>query len=280
MKKILAIYILMLPLSMTAQIYMSSNQQLVEQAVKNGIVIVRQSYQLEDTVSHQRYGRYGNEEFGKTYSLGIKVDGGIVLDKKAFRPWVYDQNFTRYQASHRPVNIKTEIRELNDSVFSVAKFNIDSVSSENPATFLPDSLTFAGNGFEPSSYSKPTEGWLVWITSSAEIQYCDSVPISPPMIYRKQIEFNADSTSYPVESPQTASKVWGGIFVVPEQTQIGQLTFKLAGTLIDDSNDGWKLFPLKEEPITEVSQNVGEELTPTQNSPDENNKNDKKKTKR
>lgn len=270
----------MLPLSVMAQMFMSSNQQLVEEAIKNGIIIVRQSYQLEDTVSHQRFGRYGNEEFGKTYSLGIKVDGGIVLNKKAVHPWEYDENFTRYQASHRPINIKTEIKELKDSIFSNVKFNVDSISSEAPVAILLDSLTFAGNGFEVSSYSRLTEGWIVWITSSTEIQYCDSVTVSAPLIYKKKIEFNTDSISYPVDLPQTLNKVWGGIFLVPEQTQIGQLTFNLAGVLIDCPNGEWILFPIKEEPIIEVSQNVGEELTPSPSTPIESDKKNKKNKKK
>lgn len=264
---------------MMAQIFMSSNQQLVEEAIKNGIVVIRQSYQLEDSVSHQRFGRYGNEEFGKTYSLGVKVEGGILLENKAIRPWNYDENFVRYQDSHRPVNIKTEVKELKDSVFSNAKLNVDSVVSNDPIANIPDSLTFSGKGFEVFSYSKPTDGWIIWITSSDEIHHCDSVVVQSPLIYKKKIEFNPDSISYSIELPQTPNKVWGGIFVVPEQTEIGQLTFKLAGVMVEEVSGEWNLYPVKAEPIAAVSPNIGDELTPSLNSPTENKKkkNNKKK---
>lgn len=282
MKKVLLILFFTLPLSMMAQMFMSSNQQLVEEAIKNGIVIVRQSYQLEDTVSNQRFGRYGNEEFGKTYSLGVKVDGGIVLNNKAICPWNYDENFVRYQDTHRPVNIKTEIRELKDSIFSNVKLNIDSIASDDPIANLPDSIIFSGNGFDVFSYSKPTDGWIVWITSSEEIQHCDSVGIEAPLIYKKKIEFNTDSVSYPIERPQTQNKVWGGIFVVPEQTEIGQLTFKLAGVMTEKDGGNWVLYPIKKESIIEMSPNTGDELTPSPSSSTESNKkkkNNKKKKK-
>ena len=57
----------------------SGNQQIIHDATKDGLVIVSQSYQLEDTVTHQKFGRYGKPEFGQGYSVGVKISGKLIL---------------------------------------------------------------------------------------------------------------------------------------------------------------------------------------------------------
>ena len=96
----------------------SGNQQIIHDATKDGLVIVSQSYQLEDTVTHQKFGRYGKPEFGQGYSVGVKIPGKLILQRSAVEPWNEDPNFERYKKSHMPVRYKRTIRECGDTLIT------------------------------------------------------------------------------------------------------------------------------------------------------------------
>lgn len=122
----------------------------------------------------------------------------------------------------------------------------------------------------------------MWITSPVDIQDCDSSRIVDHIIYRKNIEYHPDSLSYTIDVPQSTKKIWCGIFVVPQQTQIGELTFDLGGIIVETSPSSWQMFAI-EYTMYQVN-NVtkpADELTPTlSQSPKELIEKDKKKNKR
>lgn len=282
MKKILIALITLIPINCWAQIYKTSNQQLIEDAIKNGIIVICQSYQLEDTTTHQRYGRYGNKEFGKSYSIGVKVNGGIAVTNKTTKPWEYDNNYSRYRDSHKPILYQTTVKELSDSSFTQVNIGIDSIGSTHGISIIPDTLSYNGHGFQYHKHDGKTDGWIVWITSPVDIQDCDSSRTVDHIIYRKNIEYHPDSLSYTIDVPQSTKKIWGGIFVVPQQTQIGELTFDLGGIIVETSPSSWQMFAI-EYTMYQVN-NVtkpADELTPTlSQSPKELIEKDKKKNKR
>ncbi len=282
MKKILIVLIALIPINVWALTYKTSNQQLIEDAIRNGIIVICQSYQLEDTTTHQRYGRYGNKEFGKSYSIGVKVNGGIAVTTKTTNPWEYDDNFSRYRDSHKPILYQTKVKELSDSTFIQLTPGIGSISTSDYISIIPDSTSYNGLGFKCRKYEGKTDGWIVWVTSSVDIRDCDSSRIVDHVIYRKNIEFCPDSLSYTIDAPQTTKKVWGGIYVVPQQTKIGELTFNLGGIIMETSPSSWQLFPV-EDTLLHLDDKINpeDELTPTlSNSPKETIEKGKKKNKK
>lgn len=282
MKKILIALITLIPINVWAQIYKTSNQQLIEDAIKNGIIVICQSYQLEDTTTHQLYGRYGNKEFGKSYSIGVKVSGGLAVTNKTTTPWEYDNNFSRYRDSHKPILYQTKVKELSDSSFTQLNLGIDSIGTTHSISIIPDTVSYNGNGFQYRKHEGKTDGWIVWITSPIDIQDCDSLRIVDHIIYRKNIEYHPDSLSYTIDVPQSTKKIWGGIFVVPQQTQIGELTFDLGGIIVETSPSSWQMFPI-EDTMYKVDNltNPADELTPTMSqSPRDPIEKGKKKNKR
>lgn len=277
MKRYLLIFILT-PLLAMGQIFKSPNQQFVEQAIKDGMFIIKQSYQLEDTVTKQRFGRYGNEDFGSFASLAIRTNEGILVDKVLSSPWTEDPNFSRYRDTHRPLLSKTIAVEFGDSIPSQVSISYDSIHSINSRLSLVCEIDSTLTGFELKKYNRPTEGWIVWLSNDSTMNEYSGRKNPDFTIYKKNVEFNTDSISYVVEVPSTPKKVWGGIFIVPEQTNIGQITFFLGGIVNQNpSDDTWVITPVEIiQSLSEVSR-PSDELTPLTAPTQKKKKNKKKK---
>lgn len=270
MRKILFIQIISLFVvnSLMSQIYMkSSNQEFVEKAIMNGFFLIQQSYQLKDSVTNKFYGRLGKDEFGTVYSLGIKMKRGILVADQAIRPWEYDENFDRFRSTHIPVIYETKYKELCDScTFSPFEINRQEVSLPGQFSLVQDSH-FHGNGFELDTISDEKDGWLVWIVSGDSIDKADSASISY-IIYKKDLKQAANNKTFVVNAPTTDQVIWGGIYIVPQQTAVGQLTFRLSGVLLEKDHK-WNIVIPVAENRTEKTEEIrgdgsGDELTPVQ----------------
>ena len=278
MRKII-ILLIFTPFLMMGQIFKSSNQQFVEQAIKDGIFVIRQTYQLEDTTTQQRFGRYGNEEFGAYSSLAIRTSDGIIADSQLVSPWETDSNFSRYRTSHKPVIAQAYSKELDDSIMSPITFSIDSLNlgQLRLAKLCPQDSSFVG--FDIKKYKSPMEGWVVWLSNDSTIS--ESIGLKKPdfTIFKRTVEFHPDTVSYKIDTPNISKQLWGGIFVVPEQTEIGQITFFLGGVIVReiDSNEWILVTPVGQ--TTTVLARQEDELTPLRQQPVDKKKKNKKKKK-
>ena len=65
-----------------------------------------------------------------------------------------------------------------------------------------------------------------------------------------------------IKAPSTEKEVWGGIFVTPVQTSVGQITFLLSGIIQYKGNDIWSVIsPFMKEAITPTTE-ILDDLTP------------------
>lgn len=271
MRKFLILFIFT-PFFIMGQIFKSANQQFVEQAVKNGIFIIKQTYQLEDTTTQQRFGRYGNDDFGAFTSLAIRTSDGYLVDSCLLYPWTTDSNYSRYRSSHKPVLASSYSMDFGDSIMS-------------PISFVPDSLNYhryrltklnpqdsSYLGFENRIYKKPTEGWAVWLSSDSILNEFKGHKKPELTIYKRTIDFHPDSLFCKIDAPNTSNRLWGGIFVVPQQTAIGQLTFFLGGVFVKDfESEEWIVV----SPICQTTANglrPADELTPLKPAANDNKK--------
>lgn len=261
MRKLIMI-LLFTPFIMMGQIFKSQNQQFVEQAIKDGIFVIRQTYQLEDTTTNQRFGRYGNEEFGFAASLAIRTTDGYVVDSNILFPWDTDSNFSRYRDSHRPVLASSYSMEFGDSIMTQISFTLDSVNSNQRKLSILCPTDYSSVGFDSKRYNGSTEGWVVWISNDSIISKYDGQKNPELTIFKRTIEFKADSVLYPIDTPNTTKEIWGGIFVVPEQTGIGQITFHLGGVIVKDvESNEWAVVPVIKQSAS-TSLRPEDELTP------------------
>ncbi|WP_163211647.1 hypothetical protein [Bacteroides sp. 519] len=268
MKKIIiSLCIIVLPFVVKAQFVYSDNQQLVVSAIENSLFVLRQSYQLKDTLTNEYYGRGGRNDFGTLFSLGVKLQQSYCVTDKAIRPWEHDENFNRYRSSNYvPIIIKTHYKELCDSCYyETLEFHNRLLTEIHPNELyqLTDS-TFNKQGFETDTSVGKRNGWLVWLVAANTIEKADSVTVSY-IIYRKELNRETGKNEYEIDAPSTNQHPWGGIFIVPEQTAIGQITFRLAGILMK-KEDKWRIitpFTLQNAGTTviEVPEETIEELT-------------------
>ncbi|MDR1023133.1 MAG: hypothetical protein LBL94_07690 [Prevotellaceae bacterium] len=213
---------------------LSSNQQLIEDAVKDGIFILKQSYQIKDVATTPpTYYRWGdNPHMGTVYTVGIKAADGFYTCSKALSPWNYDKRYEQYRkvATYLPVISETSYRPLDSAKYAAMTFSADSsiFAVDSSIIHLKTGL-FERKGFREDYSPGAKAGWLVWIASDKNIAEADAVHISLT-IYKTELRYEAGKNRYEVKKPAVAGKVIiGGLYLVPEVTGIGEIVFKLAG---------------------------------------------------
>jgi hypothetical protein len=225
----------------------SGNQQLIEEAVKGGIFIVRQSYQLKDIDTNTLYGWDNAEHFGYTLSLGIKAENGYYLEPKAVEPWRYDRRYTEYNDRRQYIPLVSESRykSLTDSIFSVLPYEKDGLKmlAGGKFYFFRDSL-FDNQGFETDDSDGRKEGWLVWLVSPDTLQTVAGEEFSL-LVYRHELTFETGARAYRIKDPSTNNRVWGGFYIVPQTTGIGKISFRIGG-LLSKREDYWQVVRLNE----------------------------------
>lgn len=225
-----------------AQIFIkSTEQQFIEDAVKNGLFLAKQSYQICDRETGDLFGFRGNKEFGTEYSVGVKVDGGFLLTDKAVRPWVSDEKFAKYADKYDPIFYQSRYKELKP------KAEYDSLDCDltkqkqlaDTAVYRFESTTFGKKGFVLDTASGEKQGWIVLVTidkdadpENADVNYT---------IYRNDITVDADNSSVKIDNPNADRKILGGIYLVPAYTGIGVLEFRLCG-VVAQSGKGWTIY--------------------------------------
>lgn len=263
------------------------NNTLVEMGVKDGAFLISHSYQICDTTTKQKFGRYGSDIFGLNCGLAIKVRGGYVIPKDIVTPWDYDENFAKYKDKYMPLTYKIETKNFTDTssvcIYNDAKPPYKQLAGTD-FCFVADSTSFGGDGFYPCTSDGNKNGWCIWYTTKNRyIDNLDSLAIISMMSSKYELSIKSDENKYAVEAPKTDNKVIGGIFVVPTSSSIGCLTFEVVGimSLIDSK---WNIiapfldFKIGEElslvaETTEIVKTIEDEVADQKDATDSKKKN-------
>lgn len=232
--------------SVPAQIFVSSSsQQLIEQAVQEGIVLLRQEYQLEDTITRKRYTWDNRPEFGSATSLCVLTETGYVVADDVLAPWRNDDRYRQFQDSiFRPVLSKTFCRSIRDSVWRAVPGTIAPQKSRPlcvSSWLQVDDTLFQSSGFTIDFSAGEKEGWLVWLTSDKEKKF-DSSALSL-LIYRHKLTMEDGTDCCEIPAAATPRRIIGGIYIEPQCLKIGKVTFALSGVVVG-KDDKWKLLRL------------------------------------
>lgn len=254
----------------------SQSQTLIEDAIGNGLYVFVQSYQLEDTVTHKRFGRFGNDYFGSKAALAIRTTDGDIVASDVMSPWKDDANFDKYKQTHKPVLSTSKMIEFGDSAKTAMSVKIDSLQRdvEFSRIFMTDSIS---RGFQCRGFDGTTEGWAVWVANDSVIDNYAGSDMPEFTIHKQTLDFKSGSSGHKISAPNISKQVWGGIFIVPRQTAIGQITFLLAGVITKDAEaKEWIIIP----PVYERPKAIEDsqaELTPLEKSSDKKQKNKRRK---
>jgi len=221
----------------------SASQQFIEDAVKNGIFILRRCYRLQDTTAQTPtyFGWQNQNWFGETYSLGIKVKEGYYLSDKAARPWIYDAKFEQYATSDKlvPVISASEYKMMEDSIFTVLPNHDDRMKEISAHRFYlaQDTAVFQQKGFYADGSDGAKKGWLVWLVTDRLLE--EQNHQTPEfLIYRSELTFESGKESCEIKDPATGKKILGGFYFLPKFTDVGQINFYLCG-ILHHENDKW-----------------------------------------
>ena len=240
MKKLIVFFPILLCISVYAQFKISfpltQNQQMIENTVVDGFFMVRQEYQLEDTLTGKKYSLDNRPYFGCAESLMILTETGYYTRQQVLQPWAADANYKKYNESgtYRPVLSRTMIRTVRDSVWRITTLLAPiSTTPLKDSTWVMAQDTLSRNGFSQIGSEGEQEGWLVWLTSTKEDD-CDFI------IYRQK--FNVEG-QMSVSPPATGNKFYGSVFLIPDYDKIGTIRFRIAGIVLP-CKESWELYPV------------------------------------
>ncbi len=90
---------------------------------------------------------------------------------------------------------------------------------------------------------------MIWLSSDKDIADIDSLKI---ISIKKEIEVPSDGECLPIDTPEVSGNIYGGIYVTPVQTGVGQLTFTLSGVMVLDEEEWIIYLPLIDIPKQKV----------------------------
>lgn len=252
-------------------------QQMVENAVKPSIVIVKSSFQIRNNKTGMLYGLNGKKVFGEQLSYGIKVQDGIILNDFIVSPWKYNERFLKYKNEYTPVLNAIQYSALGDT----ARYDSLNVESDGLITLCDSTLFYLGNesckGVVIDNDYGEKQGWMLWITIPKESDLNKTVDLTI-IAQQKSVDITKKKNLFEVQSPKTDYQVIGGLFVTPNYETIGSVCFQLSG-ILKRYNSKWMLIcPFhKLEKVTEIENEnnspevdvtetqANEELTPVGN---------------
>lgn len=208
--------------------------------------IIRQQYRLKSGKDY--YGKGGKSYFGETYTLAIKVNGGLYLSDEVIEPWKRDAEYQKRYASSG--NYETERywtyqRSLSDSVYSAKDLAIDiatkkmllkPVKEDKNLYLLEDSRP--DFGLETDKTLGEKKGVMIWAYSNTNVQ--DSAMVVELRQTSMNITVQTDSTLLAM-TPDESEKIIGGVYMVPKIEGRGVVRYQLAGVAVKTQEDKWAL---------------------------------------
>lgn len=241
----------------------SANQQFIEEAIRENVMLMRQEYQLEDSVTMQRYTWNAEAQFGYAEAFTVRTQQGYITHRDLVEPWQQDSHYTPYRGTQlRPIYSRTAIRTVKDSLWrevgTIAPLKREMLD-KSPWDHVTDTL-FHAQGLKVEPLSGEQQGWLVWLTTANR---ADSATAKLSLVtYRQTLHLEEGAGRCELSAPSTNEQVLGGLYLVPRYDGCGTITFLLQGIAVEEER-GWMLLIPREEPASaEASQLPEGELTP------------------
>lgn len=250
MKKI-ALFFAWLPSMLFAQLnlnnlnlFSSAGQKFVEQAVTDGILLLRQDYYLLDSTTNIKYGWNNQEMFSSVYSTAIHVGNRYFVSDHFVHPWQADSRYLQFQDTVLiPTISQTHQRKLADTIWTKQSYDISSLTAiKDSCLYMLDSLQLSTRGFNVDTASGNKEGWLVWVVSTDTLMN-DKSPVEI-ITYKHSLTIDAQTNLYEIPKPTFTKKIIGAFYVIPHVPQVGLLEFQMGGILFVQNNQ-WFVHKIK-----------------------------------
>lgn len=241
--------------------------QFIEKAIAQGLVGIRQDFQLEDTLIEKSYNFGGDpDRFGGQISFLVKLDNGFVIPDEILHPWDYDPNYPKFKnKQYVPFFNRTSLLKVSQNNWKELEFPFlptEEGELANGLKYVKDEESVS-NGFHRFSGYGKKEAWIVWLLLSEKSStetHCEFVtrPIELTLEKGKKL--------YEMEAPESKLQLLGGIVVEPVFNGVGRVDFALIGVIgkTDGKYNMAVIEPnMAEEVIITEGSNI-ENLTPSE----------------
>ncbi|MBR0532112.1 MAG: hypothetical protein IJJ96_05840 [Bacteroidales bacterium] len=236
MKKIVSILLLTVVSSLFASAQFrpvfpttSGNQKIVETALKEALCVMKTEFQLEDTVSHERFNLEGKDFFGYSEGLCVKTNKGWISPMSVVSPWESNPDVKKYP-EYKPVLSLASVLNVQDTTWSAINIKQIGKMVSIPLTqyqIVEDTDTF-GEGLSVGKVDKSSDGWIVWV--------CRAENKVTLKAYSHVLSIS-DSTSYDLGYKVVPDNALGGIYVGTAYPSPGEVRFELLGMLANNEDE-------------------------------------------
>ena len=183
-------------------IELGDNQNFLKLAISPSLFLTSQSFQVSNKEDGKMYGFNGKQEFGESYSVGVKIRDGIVLTEKAVRPWEYDANYDKYRDGYAPVRYQSHYSETQEEAQydTLAYDTAEGMVLAENALYRYPTKAFGGKGLILDTAEGIKEGWFVWVTAKKGQNLQENTQVDYT-IYRKTITVGKERTDSVVDAP-------------------------------------------------------------------------------
>lgn len=257
---------------------------LVEDAIKDAIVVVESKYCIQDVKSGQKYGRNDKPYFNTITFLGCKTDKGVITSETTIKPWTVDNLFDKYRDNNK-------YRPLLDSTLVIRSLPIDTAQTidlakgltfNNDTTLICVGINSRIDGLTISTNDSDVTNWIVWIKESLKNDSKESSNFEYNII-KKSVEFSKGAVV--IDTPNSTNSYVGGLYISAKVISVGLVEFSLAG-IIEENSGKWMIEPIYVNTFPADNENIDVTTSPVSNDSDEDltpvnekNKEKKKKTK-
>lgn len=208
---------------------------LVFKAVAPALKIVKQQYRLKKDGDF--FGRNNKPHFGESFSLGVKVSGGTILQNEVLYPWVNDKDYkdVNEAGKYTPVLYDSYQKSVIGGDYEKVDFELNTpyVKSVGKDSLLYiHSDVYSDFGLNMDTASGEKSGYMLWVYETDG--KCD---------YRVEalnLQASVESTVIPMKT-SSPSKVLGGVYVIPVNERPGTISFYLVGVASTCNNKDWSL---------------------------------------
>lgn len=222
MKKYMAIAaILFGSLGATAQ----TLNDLVLDAAKDGIAIIRQDYQFVDDDENEVRNKDNKEYWGRVYSVAARVgDEKYLLTSDGVRPWLRE-SYSKHDRFQPKVSASA-YRNLDMPEFESFDFEEEEISEIRHVRLFTASSP-DGGGFAMEGTTGSTPCYVVWVyTKESMNEYNETQPIFLSMA---PFSVNFDDAEPLYNVPEAPENALGGIVLRAVYGKPGKVTFTLCG---------------------------------------------------
>lgn len=247
----------------------SESQQLINESLKDAICFLHVEYQLEDTISHQRFNVESKDYFGSAEGLCIKTERGWIAPDDIAAPRKSNPDVKKFPG-YAPYISSASFLSPSDTVWNQIALpnryigeSIEgtSYSLVNDTVSFPSHLSLGGA-------SKPSNGWIAWVLKKGN---------SISLRYQNHRITESDSTN--VLRPLVSENIIGGFYVVPRYPSPGEIRFELDGLIVFKDSE-WRLIMLGTSLLNLVPAEDKPRLVPAEQSEQSNDKGKKKSSKK